>query len=147
MVKKMMEGFSESAEDFVGDNEYDVPDALRKKEIKKRRKAVFKVIKNVAFEFRPMDINTMLEDIRYKKENGNLKLEVAKVYKIIDLEYKDYDYFVGSFWSGNIDMGRIGGYDSDGSRLVVEIRAPNRQTLYIDQQGFECIGYYGVVCS
>ena len=61
-----------------------------------------------------------------------------------DLTEAQYDAFADSLLLDREWLRDRGGYDEDGRRFVVEVIAPNRETLYVDPSGSAYGRYVGM---
>lgn len=61
-----------------------------------------------------------------------------------EMRAEEYDRFVESLLQTRDWLADFGGTLADGTRLVIELRAPQRETLYLDPQGYGYVRYVGI---
>lgn len=93
----------------------------------------------VRFARKPVNLQEVLAVTRYDK-----RAEPVVISETRELTTAEYDVFAGTLLQDRDWLAGKGGYPDKTTRYVVEVKAENRKTLYVDPSGSAYGRYVGI---
>lgn len=101
----------------------------------------------VKFSRKPVDLDEVLS---VERNPEHFDTHTCEIIESIEFTEKQYDTFTKSFMRNHDWLNGKGGYkelENGFIRQVIEVSAPNRQTLFIDPSGYSYARYVGLAQS
>lgn len=84
-----------------------------------------------------------VEEAQHKIELGQCHVGRAIIKETIEFTTAEYDELANNLLKPNPKIAGEGGYTFDGTIFVLRIKAPERENLYVDPEGYDYAVYVG----